>query len=246
MRHRILTFITASGIALASGLLVTTMLTGCASTKFTPNQAISTERLPRPNQIWIYDFTFDPAEVPADSALTNAEAPATPPTAEEIALGHALGAGIASNLVSEIQTMGMPAAEVTAGTKPKMTDNDIVVRGYLVSVDQGSRAKRMTIGFGAGGSELTTLLEAYQMTPTGLRKLGSATVDAGGGKGPGGAVGAAMWVVTGSPVGLVVGGGVKIYGEASGKATIEGRAKATAKEIGERIKVKFQQQGWIP
>jgi hypothetical protein len=58
-------------------------------------------------------------------------------------------------------------------------------------------------------------------------------------------LGAAGWLVTGSPVGLIVGGGMKIYGEASGNATVEGRAKATAKEIADVLKQRFQQQGWI-
>jgi len=38
---------------------------------------------------------------------------------------------------------------------------------------------------------------------------------------------------------------MKIYGEESGKSTIEGRADATAKEIAATIKPRFQQQGWI-
>jgi hypothetical protein len=38
---------------------------------------------------------------------------------------------------------------------------------------------------------------------------------------------------------------VKVYGEASGKSKIEGRAEATAKEIADKIRPKFQEQGWI-
>ena len=83
------------------------------------------------------------------------------------------------------------------------------------------------------------------MTATGLRKLGSATIGSEGSKGPGAAMGGAAWLVTGNPVGLIVGGGLKIYGEASGNAKIEGRAKATAKEIAEQLKVRFEQEGWI-
>ena len=103
----------------------------------------------------------------------------------------------------------------------------------------------MTIGFGSGGSELTTVVEGYQMTANGLRKLGSATTGAEGSKGPGASLGAAGWLITGSPVGLIVGGGMKIYGEASGNAKIEGRAKATAKEIADVLKQRFQEEGWI-
>ena len=58
-------------------------------------------------------------------------------------------------------------------------------------------------------------------------------------------MGAAGWLITGSPIGLIVGGGIKIYGEASGSAAIEGRAKQTAKEIAEQLKIRFQEEQWI-
>jgi hypothetical protein len=40
-------------------------------------------------------------------------------------------------------------------------------------------------------------------------------------------------------------GGYKIYGEASGKNTLKGRAKATADAISEQLKIRFQDRGWI-
>jgi hypothetical protein len=48
--------------------------------------------------------------------------------------------------------------------------------------------KRVTLGFGSGASELKTLVEGYQMTASGPRKLGQGAIDAGGGKIPGGAL----------------------------------------------------------
>ena len=36
-----------------------------------------------------------------------------------------------------------------------------------------------------------------------------------------------------------------VYGEESGSSKVEGRAKATAKEIADQLKHRFQQQGWI-
>jgi hypothetical protein len=38
---------------------------------------------------------------------------------------------------------------------------------------------------------------------------------------------------------------MKVYGEESGSSKVEGRAKATAKEIADVLKQRFQQQGWI-
>ena len=231
------------GVACAAWLLAALLLAGCASTKVSNRQTSVTGTLPRPGQIWVYDFTSDPADVPADSEVAKADKPATPPTDEEQATGRQLGIGIATELVKNIQELGMPAALATSATKPQV--NDIVLRGYLVSFEEGSTLARMTIGFGAGGSKMTTLVEGYQMTTNGLRKLGSGTVGASGSKGPGMAVGAATWAITGSPVGLIVSGGLKVYGEASGRSDVEGRAKATAKEISDFLKTRFQEQGWI-
>ena len=139
--------------------------------------------------------------------------------------------------------MGLPAERALASTKPQA--NDIVIRGYLMSVDEGSAAKRVTVGFGAGSSELRTAVEGFQVTPQGLRKIGSGSLDSSGNKTPGGAVGVVALAATGNPAGLIVSSGMKAYGEYSGSAKIEGRAKATAKEIAEKIKPRFQQQGWI-
>ena len=139
--------------------------------------------------------------------------------------------------------MGMAAARAGAGTMPQV--NDIVIRGYLVSVHQGSAAERVAIGFGAGASELKTAVEGFQMTPQGLRKLGSGTLDSGGSQTPGMALGVATFAATANPAGLIVSTGMKVYGEASGSSKVQGRAKATAKEIGDVLKKRFQQQGWI-
>lgn len=225
-----------------TGLLLAFILTGCASTKISNREVLVTEKLPRPGHIWVYDFAASPADVPSDSSLANT-APDHTQTDEQIALGRQLGIAISAQLVEEIKNLGLPAEHATTGTT--MQVNDIVIRGYLVSVEQGSATKRVSLGFGSGNSELTTIVEGYHMTPEGLRKMGSGELNAQGSKGPGAALGGAAWLVTGSPIGLVVGGGMKVYGEASGSAKVEGRAKQTAKEIGEQIKIRCQEQGWI-
>ena len=225
-------------------VLALAVAAGCASTEVKDRHEYMGGKIPRPHHIWVYDFAATPAEVPAESALAGQHsAHATPQTAEEIALGRKVGAEIATALVEEIFNMGMLAKKASSDTKPEV--NDLVIRGYLISVDEGDATKRVAIGFGSGASHLTTAVEGFQMTAQGLRKLGSGTVGAGGGKTPGGAVGVAALIVTGNPVGLIVGGGAKAYGEYSGSSKIEGRAKATAKEIAEKMKPKFQEQGWI-
>ena len=220
------------------------VVAGCASTKVSDRQEIVFGPIPRPAHIWVYDFAATPADVPAYSALAGQpSASSTPQTPEQIATGRKLGAQIAAELVTQINAMGMPAEQAMAGITPQI--NDLVIRGYFLSIDVGSAEKRVAIGFGSGESELRVAVEGFQMTAQGLRKLGSGTTDSTGSKGPGGALGLATLLATHNPAGLIIGTGVKVYGEESGRSTVEGRAKATAKEIADVLKKRFQEQGWI-
>ena len=103
----------------------------------------------RPNQIWVYDFIADPAKIPADSSLgADLSAPSTTLTAEELETGRRLSALITKGVVADIQAMGLPAVQAGPGAAPQVGDG--VIRGYLVSVQAGSAAKRFVIGFSAG------------------------------------------------------------------------------------------------
>jgi hypothetical protein len=217
---------------------------GCVWTSVCNGQQPAIGPLPRPGNILIYDFAVLPAEVPANSAVAGqVDDSGAPQTPEQIAEGRKLCAQIVAQLVGAIHDMGMPAQQVPAGTRPQI--NDLLIRGFLVSIKEGNTARRLVIGFGSGGSELRTVVEGYQMTPRGLVKLGAGTVESGSRKTPGTAVGAATFIATANPAGLIVSSGIKVYGEASGNSTLEGRAKATAKEIADRLKLRFQEQGWI-
>jgi hypothetical protein len=222
-------------------LLVLVLLAGCASVKVSDTENLVTEKIPRPNHILVYNFAATPADAPE---LANQYAATdTSQTAEQIQVGRQLGAQIASEVAAAFRAMGLPAEAVPIGTPLEM--NDIVFKGYLIAVQEGSAAKRAAIGFGSGASELRTAVVAFQMTPQGMRRLGSGTGVAGGNTTPGGAVGVAALVATGNPAGLIVTSGMKAYGEVSGSSTLEGRAKDTAKEIADRLKPRFQEQGWI-
>ena len=220
------------------------MVAGCAKTTITNRDQLVTGQLPRPEHILVYDFVATPGDVPANSSFAGDQYEhSTPQTAEQIEMGRQVGAEIASHLVAEIRAMGMPAELASSDSVPMV--NDLVIRGYLLSIQKGSAAKRVAIGFGSGASDLITSVEGFQMTPEGLRKLGGGTLNATGSKGPGGVLGLAALAATGNPVGLIVSGSMKIYGEASGKSKIEGRAAQTAKEIATVLKKRFQDEGWI-
>ena len=229
---------------LALWLLAVVWTVGCASTKVANREELVTGKIPRPGHIWVYDFVATASDLPPDSVLAGEEdVDTTPQTAKEIAEGKKLGAEIANQLAEQIRAMGMPGATNGPGTQPQV--NDLVIRGYLLSIKSGSAAKRVIIGFGSGASDLRTMVEGFQVTPTGQRKLGSGTVEAGGSKSPGAALGVVGLLATKNPAGLIISSGAHLYGEKSGSSTVEGRAKATAKEISGVLKKRFQEQGWI-
>jgi len=228
----------------ASGFFAVVVLAACASSQVVSRQRYEGERLPRPDRIWVYDFTAAPADVPPQSTLAGGPvAPGPPPSPEESEAARKLGAEVAKDVVAEIQGMGLPAMQATAQTRPEV--GDYVLRGYFVTIDEGSAGKRIMLGFGSGAANLTTTVEGYQVTPTGLRLLGSGEVQSGGNKTPGLIVPIAVAAATANPIGLIIGGAAKAYGQASGSDTIEGMGKRTAKTIGDQLRAAFQRQGWI-
>jgi hypothetical protein len=225
-------------------LFAVAVISGCASTKITDREQLVTEQLPRPAHIWVHDFAASAEDIPAHSVLYG-QGLENPPdqTPEHIATGQKLGKQIALELVEQIRLMGLPAELAGPQSTPQL--DDIVIEGYLISFNEGSAAKRVTIGLGAGSSQLQVAVEGFQETAQGLRKLGSGDTDATGNKTPGMGVGLLTMLATHNPAGLIISTGMKIYDEKSGKDTVEARAKQTAKEISEVLEKRFKQEGWI-
>jgi uncharacterized protein DUF4410 len=220
------------------------VLAGCATTKVADLQSYEGAKLARPGRIIVHDIATTPEDIPAGSVIAGQVAGHTlQQTPEQIALGRQLGAEIAKELVAEIQSWGLPAVRAAGQPAPRV--NDIVLMGYFASVDSGSAVKRIVLGFGSGSAELKTAVEGYVMTDNGLRRLGSGDVDAGTGKAPGVAVPAVIAAASGNPIGFIVSSAAKVEGQVSGRTTIEGDAKRTAKEIADQLRVAFQRQGWI-
>jgi hypothetical protein len=232
--------LTAGAAAL---LLAVAVLAGCASTEVTKRQRYEGEKLARPESIIVHDFTANPAEVPPESAFAAQMAGAPKPTPQQIEIGRKLGAQVAKELVTELRGMGLPA--VPAAGQPAPRPDDIVLRGYFVSVDEGRVGRRVLVGFGAGAAELKTAVEAYQMTAQGLRPLARGEIKSEGGELPGMIVPLAVVAATASPIGLIVGGTAKATGEVTGSETIEGATERTAKEIAAQLRTAAEEQGWI-
>jgi hypothetical protein len=96
--------------------------------------------------------------------------------------------------VADLKGMGLPA--VPAAGQPAPQVGDIVLRGYFVSIDEGSAGKRLLVGFGSGTAEMRAAAEGYQMSAQGPRLLGSGEVASEDGRMPGMAARLAVLAVT--------------------------------------------------
>ncbi|HJO96176.1 MAG TPA: DUF4410 domain-containing protein [Victivallales bacterium] len=231
-------------IVIAS-LFVLLLVAGCSSTKITSGQILVANRLPRPGTIWVYDFVAKPVDMQVGSSSTGETSePSKPLTPKEIQIAKQLGKSITAQLIQQINAMGLHAELATSSSKPQV--NDIVLRGYLYSVEAGNAAKRIFIGFGYGASMLKTIIEGYQMRANGLHKLSSADLAASGGELPGGgAMSVTSFLIYSNPITLIIGPAVKGIQEIRGGPTLEGRVTNTASKIADVLKVRFQEEGWI-
>ena len=229
---------------LTTGLALLAFAMGCGSIKITDRDEYQGPKLARPDKILVHDFAATVADLPewSDAAKANrdARAQATP---EEVEAGRKLGAQMTTELVKRIDEMGLPAERATTESQPG--DGDIVIVGYLSSVEEGSGFKRVVIGFGSGAAEVTSSVEGYLSTPEGLRKLGSGGATSGKGRAPDVVVPLVVTAVTTNPIGLIVMAPVKIGTEMTGRDTVKGVGKRMSDKIADELEIKFREQGWI-
>jgi hypothetical protein len=203
--------------------------------------------LGRPNTILVYDFAVSADEVQLDRGVVGdveSQQAHTPRTTQELELGHKVARIISDELVSEINAMGLPAKR--AWGAPSSWERALVVEGQLLSVDQGNMAERITIGLGAGRSDVESRVQLYAATQSGLERLETFTTTMKSGYMPGmaetmgaGAIGGHL-AVSALASGALHGAGEKF------SADVEAEAKRTAKAIGTQLRGYFETQGWVP
>jgi hypothetical protein len=129
------------------------------------------------------------------------------------------------------------------GTPPK-NDDAYTIEGQFLTIDEGNAAKQLIIGFGAGGTEVRVLTQAYHLNDGRKELLGEAEVSAESSKAPGLAatlpVGAA---ISGASAAAAVSTGVGVVRTVNSK--VKKGAEDTAEAIVELLKPKMQEQGWL-
>lgn len=149
MRRR--AWLSLAGVAL--------LLAGCSTAKVTATGATGIPPAQRPAVIYIADFDLDAAAIKPESGLLGARPRLLPqgplgiigqrdPQEERAHLIDLLS----QTLVDDLTQAGFSALRMPAGAVPP-TDGWLV-RGVVLSVDEGNRLRRAVIGFGAGQTQL--------------------------------------------------------------------------------------------
>jgi Domain of unknown function (DUF4410) len=222
------------------------LLAACTSTQSQTETA--GEMLPQPAVVVVETFAVSPEEVKLDQGLSSEVEEAVRAhrgmsrTDQEAQAARQVADAIADKLVVEIRDMGLQAQRGSAA--PAGTQNPLLIKGQLVSIDEGNRTERVIVGLGAGRSDVRAHVQVYEVTPAGNRLIDTIEVDGKSGLTPGmaetmGAGGLAghLLVSTG------VSSGMHIASESLGTDVVADADRA-AKGIAKQLAVVFTQQGW--
>ncbi len=202
--------------SLLCGLL---FLAGCASVSVKDKQVASGSPQTRPVKIIVRDFDLSESALNVDR------------TGDELSKYRAQSIeNMSLSIVNEITTF-YPVERLQANA-PLPIGNYLLLEGKITRVNQGSRALRMVVGFGAGGTKMETEVTLSSVSQTTEQRILSFSTSGGSGAEPG---------LVGDPTPV---------GAATNIATNTGKGvtddtKRTARMIAYRVSQYLGAQGWI-
>ena len=229
----------------AGAALALVLVAGCTQGS---SQIETAAALPRPQVVVVQDFAVAPGEVQLDPGIsgtideTLGGNSGTPPTGKAQDVGRQVASALADKLVVEIRDLGLPA-ERGVGLPPG-TATGLVISGQFVGIDQGNRTERVTIGLGAGRSDVRVRAQVFDVSPRGRTLADEIEVDAKSGLAPGMAETMGAGALAGHFVAsTLISGGVQVADESLGTSVVADSDRA-AKGIAKQLAAFFGQQGW--
>ena len=234
--------------ALASGCTTHVATTGTMVPPPQPTgQPTTAATLPRPERVLVQDFPVDPDAVTLDRAIglrLQRQSSGEDPAMAQQKVGMAVQDAISSTLMKAFQKMNVPAEHAAPGTAP--SPGDLLVRGEITRIDQGNRTRRLTVGFGAGKSEVNADAAIYYVQPNGEPELlQTYSGSSNSGRKPGMAASAGMAAQQASMAPAALGIASGAHGETR-RAGVAGEGQRVADHLSRSIGQYFAQQGWIP
>ena len=222
-----------------------TLLAACTQGS---SQIETSAPLPRPQVVVVQDFAVAPGEVQLDPGLSgtidetlhaNRLAPG-PAKAQQV--GRQVADALAEKLVAEIRDLGFQAQR-GAGLPPGVTTG-LLLSGQFVAIDEGNRTERVTLGLGAGRSDVRVRAQVFDVSPQGQRLADEIEVDAKSGLQPGMAETMGVGALAGHFVtATLVSGSLQVADEALGTSVVADADRAS-KGITKQLSSFFAQQGW--
>ena len=180
--------------------------------------------VPRPPLWLIYDFPVESVDVTMDTdrLVTGKQASIF----ERREKGNAWAEALSEAFVTQLAKAGITSRRATKDTP--IPPHAVAIKGKFLSINEGDRIKRSTIGFGAGVEEISVMVRVYQQRGKTLTRLAAIEAEAHGSKAPGVA-------------GLVLSAGREAKRDEGMQVTVENLAKKLV-DRGVRY---YKKRGWL-
>ncbi len=213
-------------------ILVVALAAGCAQVNTDGIRRYRGRRLPTPIAVVVYDFEPTGASIGLDTGR-NVDTGNSTASKENLVDRRKAGRALADLVAEELESRGILTSRKSGPIG--VPTGSMAIGGQIVTIDEGSRGKRVFIGFGSGKSKLTSAAQLYANTENGPTVVWEYQNTAASGSKPG--------ILTTLPIGaaiqgvtlllLVINGGLATTSEFS--ATSTANAKRMGKELAEAV-----------
>lgn len=239
-------------VAALALMLAASLASGCSTRVSTTSTAVpppaqAQAPLARPQRVLVEDFAVDPGAVRLDQAIglrIQRQSSGADPAIEQSKLATEVQAAISETLLKAFHKMDVPVELMPPGSEP--TPGDLVVRGQVTRIDQGNRTRRLTVGFGAGKSQVNADAAILYVGMDGQpRVLQTYSGSSNSGRKPGMAASAGMAAQQASMLPVALGAASGANGERN-RSGVAGEGQRVAEHLSRSIGEYFARQGWIP
>src|SRR5688572_14750648 len=141
-----------------AGLLSFVFVVACGQTGIRRATVTPETNLPRPGRILVYDFAVNEQEVKEYQGIMRQQPTIKDAAERERLLAQEVKDALAEELVDNLRPLGFIVERVARGTRAM--ENDLLIDGQFLTVDEGNPLHRLVVGFGTGGSAVQTQVQA--------------------------------------------------------------------------------------
>ena len=227
-------------------LTFVTFSISCAKTNIGNIKETDSVHITRPSRILIQDFTVDSQSIQTSSSpFAKLKSAITDDSADDIKnkLGNEVIDALSKELEEKVKALGINTVRVNKAQLP--SQNEIVISGQFVKIDEGNAIRRNLIGLGAGQSSIDTKVQVSTQTAEGNQVLLNFNAHADSGNMPGAVVLGPAGAAAGAGTAAVAATNVAKGAASAYKSDSANQASALADKITETLSSYFKEQGWI-